>query len=81
MSFVHAALLAIAELDRGSREAARAMADKSLDLRPNWSAYRTRALVASTADGATADYLRAWQQKVHRPNSPSDRQPPDDGGT
>lgn len=60
-SWLHELALATALLDRGDRDGARAHVERSLSLRPNWAAYRLRALMTDDADRASADYLRAWQ--------------------
>jgi hypothetical protein len=59
-TWLHALILATSALDRGDKDAARAHAERSLSLRPNWAAYRLRALATSDFDAASADYVSAW---------------------
>jgi hypothetical protein len=47
-------------LDRGDVEAALGHVEHSLAARPNWAAYRLRALLAADPLAALADYRRAW---------------------
>lgn len=57
-TWLHALIFAVARLDEGDIEAARAHADRSLDLRPTWLGYRLKALTGVDAD---ANYRRAWE--------------------
>jgi hypothetical protein len=59
-SWVHALLLATAALDAGDKSAARTHVASSLELKPNWAAYRLEALLAGDTAAASASYLRAW---------------------
>jgi hypothetical protein len=59
-TWLHALMLAIASLDDGDGEAARAAVDRSLELRPSWLGYRIRALLGDSAGLASEDYRLAW---------------------
>ena len=60
MTWLHALILAIARLDAGDTEAARAHVDRSLAEKPTWFGYRQKALVADDIDAASENYLKAW---------------------
>jgi len=60
-TWLHELILAIARLDEGDADAARAHADASLDRKPSWMGYRLKALVAENVDDASENYLRAWR--------------------
>lgn len=60
-TWVHELTLAIASLDAGDRETAAQHVSASLALKPNWSAYRLDALLASAVDHAVRSYLAAWK--------------------
>jgi tellurite resistance protein len=59
-TWLHALILATAQLDAGDKAGASEQVQQSLALRPSWPAYRLRALLAADADAAIADYLAAW---------------------
>jgi len=59
-TWLHALLLGIATLDNGDRDAARALFERSIGLKPTWLGRRQRALVTNDPDAADRDYLAAW---------------------
>lgn len=59
-TWLHALLLGIATLDNGDRDAARALFERSIALKPTWLGRRQRALVTNDPDAADRDYLAAW---------------------
>jgi hypothetical protein len=59
-TWLHELMLATAALDAGDKDAARRRVAQSLELKPNWAAYRLEALLASDQDAASRSYLRAW---------------------
>jgi len=59
-TWLHELILATAALDRGDRATAGQHAAASLELNPNWQAYRLVALMADGADATIASYLGAW---------------------
>jgi hypothetical protein len=59
-TWLHALMLAIAALDGGDIEVARAEVERSLALRESWLGHRLLALTEADGDTATASYLQAW---------------------
>jgi hypothetical protein len=59
-TWLHALLLGIAALDRGDRETATPLFERSVALKATWLGLRQQALVAADPAAAERDYLAAW---------------------
>lgn len=59
-TWLHALLLGIAAMDRGDRETALPLFERSVALKATWLGLRQRALVATDPAAAERDYLAAW---------------------
>ncbi len=61
MTWLHALIVAIAELDEGENDAASVLVERSLSLRQTWLGLRLKALLSADAEEAISSYLDAWK--------------------